>query len=62
MKEGNIRESIPGVSRFWADETEGESCGFGMLGTWWTNGLSIRMRLEILSNFHVENILIRITD
>ena len=31
-KGGNIRESIPGVSRFRADETEGESCGFGMLG------------------------------
>ena len=32
MKEGNIRESIPGVSRFRADEPEGESCMFAMLG------------------------------
>ena len=28
----NIRESIPGVSRFRIDEPEGESCVFGMLG------------------------------
>ena len=27
----NIRESIPGVSRFRTDEPEGESCVFGML-------------------------------
>ena len=24
VKAGNIRESIPGVSRFWTDEPEGE--------------------------------------
>ena len=29
---GNIRESIPGVSRFRTDEPEGESCVFAMLG------------------------------
>ena len=29
---GNIRESIPGVSRFWTDEPEGENCVFAMLG------------------------------
>ena len=29
---------------------------------WWTNGLRIRIRLVVLSNFHVENILIRVTD
>ena len=28
----NIRESIPGVSRFRTGEPEGESCVFGMLG------------------------------
>ena len=28
----NIRESIPGVSRFQIDEPEGESCVFAMLG------------------------------
>ena len=32
MKGGNIRESIPGVSRFRTDEPEGESCVFVMLG------------------------------
>ena len=32
VKEGNIRESIPGVSRFRTDEPEGESCVFAMLG------------------------------
>ena len=31
VKEGNIREIIPGVSRFRTDEPEGESCVFGML-------------------------------
>mgnify|MGYP005830825089 CR=1 FL=1 len=28
----NIRESIPGVSRFRTDEPEGESCEFDRLG------------------------------
>ena len=28
----NIRESIPGVSRFRTEEPEGESCGFDRLG------------------------------
>ena len=32
VKGGNIRENIPGVSRFRADESEGESCVFAMLG------------------------------
>ena len=32
VKGENIRESIPGVSRFRTDEPEGESCEFGMLG------------------------------
>ena len=31
VKGGNIRESIPGVSRFRTDEPEGESCVFDML-------------------------------
>ena len=31
-KGGNIRKSIPGVSRFQTDELEGESCVFDMLG------------------------------
>ena len=29
---GDIRESIPDVSHFRTDETEGESCEFDMLG------------------------------
>ena len=32
VKGGSIRESIPGVSRFRAEEPEGESCGFDRLG------------------------------
>ena len=32
VKGGNIRESIPGVSRFRAEEREGESCEFDRLG------------------------------
>ena len=32
IKGGNIRESIPGASRFRAEEPEGESCVFAMLG------------------------------
>ena len=31
-------------------------------GVWRTNGLRIRIRLVVLSNFHVESILIRVTD
>ena len=31
VKGGNIRENIPGVSCFWAEEPEGESCGFDRL-------------------------------
>ena len=32
VKAENIRESIPGVSRFRTDEPEAESCEFAMLG------------------------------
>ena len=32
VKGGNIRENIPGVSRFRTDEPEEESCVFAMLG------------------------------
>ena len=32
VKGGNIRESILGVSRFRAEEPEGESCEFDWLG------------------------------
>ena len=32
VKGGINRESIPGVSRFRAEEPEGESCEFDMLG------------------------------
>ena len=32
VKGENIRESIPGVSRFRTDEPERESCMFAMLG------------------------------
>ena len=59
---GNIWESIPGVSRFRTDEPEGESCEFYRSRMWRTNGLRIRIRLIVLSNFHVESIFIRVTD
>ena len=32
VKGGNIRENIPGVSCFRAEEPEGKSCGFDRLG------------------------------
>ena len=32
VKGGNIRENIPGVSRFRTDESEGKSCEFAKLG------------------------------
>ena len=32
VKGGNIRENIPGVSRFRTDEPEGKSCEFDRLG------------------------------
>ena len=31
VKGGNIRENIPGVSCFWTEEPEGESCEFDRL-------------------------------
>ena len=33
VKGRNLREIIPGVSRFRAEELEGKSCMFAMLGT-----------------------------
>ena len=33
VKGGNIRESIPDVSRFWTDEPEVKCCTFATLGT-----------------------------
>ena len=33
VKGGNIRENITGVSRFWTNESEGESSVFAVLGT-----------------------------
>ena len=62
VKGRNIRESIPGVSRFRTDEPEG-----GKLRVWYardawrTNGLRIRIRLVVLSNFHVQSFSIRAT-
>ena len=62
MKGGNIREIIPGVSRFWTNEPEG-----GKLRVCYTrdasrtNGLRIRIRLVVLSNFHVQSFSIRAT-
>ena len=61
VKGGNIRENIPGVSRFRTDESEGESCVFAILGMWRTNGPRIRIHLVVLSNFHVQSFSIRAT-
>ena len=60
---GNIRESIPGVSRFRTDEPEGR----GKLrvryarDVWRTNRLRIWICLVVLSNFHVQSFSIRAT-
>ena len=63
VKGGNIREIIPGVSRFWTNEPVGGNlCVCYARDAWRTNGLRIWFRLVILSNFHVENNLIRVTD
>ena len=62
VKGRNIWENIPGVSRFQTDEPEGESCVFRYArDVWQTNGLCIRIRLVILSNFHVQSFFIRAT-
>ena len=59
----NIRESIPGVPRFRIDEPErGKLCVCYARDVWQTNGLRIRIRLVVLSNFHVQSIFIRATD
>ena len=62
-KGGNIRDSIPGVLHFRTNELEGGKLRVCYArDVWRTNGLRIRIRLVVLSNFHVENILIRVTD
>ena len=56
VKGGNIRESIPGVSRFRTNEPEGESLRVCYArDAWRTNGLRIRIRLVVLNNFHVQS-------
>ena len=61
-KRNNIRESIPVLGIF------GQMKRRGMLhvryarDVWRTNGLRIRIRLVVLSNFHVQSIFIRATD
>ena len=63
MKGGNMRESIPGVSRFRTDEPKGGKLRVCYArDVWRTNGLCIRIRLVVLSNFHVQSIFIRVTD
>ena len=63
VKGRNIRENIPGVSRFRTDESEGGKLRVRYArDVWRTNGLRIRICLVILSNFHVESIFIRVTD
>ena len=59
VKGENIRESIPGVSRFRAEEPEGEKLWVCYArDVWRMNGLRIRIRLVVLSNFRVESIFI----
>ena len=54
MKGGNIRKSIPGVSRFRTDEPEGEKLRVHYdRDVWRTYGLCIQIRLVVLSDFHV---------
>ena len=63
VKGGNIREIIPGFSRFRTDEPEGGKLRVCYArDVWRMNGLRIRIRLVVLSNFHVESIIIRDTD
>ena len=62
VKGGDIRESIPGVSRFQTDEREGGKLRVCYArDVWRSNGLRIRVRLVVLSNFHVQGIFIRTT-
>ena len=58
----NIRESIPGVSRFRTNELEGEMLRVCYARkVWRTNGMRIRIHLVVLSNFHVQSFSIRAT-
>ena len=61
-KGGNIRESIPGVSRFRTDEPEGKLRVRYVSDVWRMNGLRNRIRLVVLSNFHIQSFSIRVTD
>ena len=59
---GNIQESIPGVSRFRTEEPEGGKLRVHYArDAWRTNGLRIRIRLVVLSNFHLQSFSIRAT-
>ena len=62
VKGRNIQESIPGISRFQTNEPEGGKLRVCYArDAWRTNGLRIRVRLVVLSNFHVLSFLIRAT-
>ena len=61
VNEGNIRENIPGVSRFWTNESQGKVACSLCYDVWRTNGQRVRIRLVVLSNFHVQSIFIRVT-
>lgn len=62
LKGENNRENIPGVSRFRTDEPEGGKLRVCYArDVWQMNGLRIRIRLVVLSNFHVRSFLIRAT-
>ena len=60
VKEGNIRENIPGVLRFRTDESEGESCVFAMLGVCGRRTGCVSGFISS-SNFHVQSFFIRAT-
>ena len=57
---GDIREVFPMLRVFGQTDRRGKVASSKEV--WWTNGLRIRIRLVVLSNFHIENILIRVTD
>ena len=62
VKGENIQGSIPGILHFRTHAPEGgKLCVCYARDVWRRNGLRIRTRLVVLSNFHVQSIFIRVT-
>ena len=58
---GDIREVCPMFRVFGQTDRRGKVASSKVREVRWMNGLRSRIRLVVLSNFHIENIFIRVT-